>query len=272
MNQNPEQLARDKVDEQLLLSGWIIQNKKSINLHAGIGVAVREYLTDVGPADYVLFVDKKPVGLIEAKRKEEGVHLTVHEDQSKQYADSKLKYLHNDPLPFVYESTGEITHFTDYRDPKPRSRTVFTFHRPETFREWLKQEKTLRGRLHDLPALNTAGLRDCQVTAINNLERSFKAAKPKALIQMATGSGKTVDRNFQQWILKKNAKQHNQFFEEQMAWLKRIKEHIASSFHLEREDLEYTPFHINGCLGKMWQLFGERMAGIINELNEELAA
>lgn len=72
MNQNPEQLARDKIDEQLLASGWIIQNKNQINLNAGVGVAVREYQTDVGPADYILFADKKPVGVIEAKRKEEG--------------------------------------------------------------------------------------------------------------------------------------------------------------------------------------------------------
>lgn len=191
MNQNPEQLARDRIDRQLSACGWLIQDKKAINLHAGPGVAVREYQTDVGPADYVLFVDKKPVGILEAKRAEEGVHFTVHEDQAKDYADSKLKYLANDPLPFVYESTGEVTRFTDYRDPKPRSRNVFTFHRPETLREWLKENKTLRGRLHDLPNLNEAGLRDCQVTAINNLERSFKLAKPKALVQMATGSGKT---------------------------------------------------------------------------------
>ena len=72
MNQNPEQLARDRIDDQLTACGWIPQNKSSINLHAGIGVAVREYSTDVGSADYVLFVDKKPVGLIETKRKEEG--------------------------------------------------------------------------------------------------------------------------------------------------------------------------------------------------------
>lgn len=191
MNQNPEQLARDRIDNQLIACGWTIQNKSSINLHAAIGIAVREYQTDIGPADYALFVDKKPVGLIEAKRKEEGVHLTVHEEQSQAYAESKLKYLNNDPLPFVYESTGEVTRFTDYRDPKPRSRNLFTFHRPETFREWLKEEKTLRGRLHDLPQLTTTGLRHCQTTAITNLERSFKAARPKALIQMATGSGKT---------------------------------------------------------------------------------
>lgn len=191
MNQNPEQKARDRIDSQLIACGWIIQDKTKLNLSAGIGVAVREYQTDIGPADYVLFVNKQPVGIIEAKREEEAVRLTAHEDQSEGYATAKLKYLNNEKLPFVYESTGELTRFTDFRDPKPRSRPVFSFHRPETFAEWLAQEKSLRKRLLDIPGLPVSGLRDCQITAINNLEQSFKDARPKALIQMATGSGKT---------------------------------------------------------------------------------
>jgi len=190
-NQNPEQIARDNIDRQLNDCGWIIQNKKKINLTAGLGVAVTEYQTDIGPSDYVLFVAGKPIGVIEAKKEEEGVRLTVYEDQSKDYADSKLKYLNNAPLPFVYESTGDLTRFTDYRDPKPRSRPVFTFYRPETFQEWLKRGNSLRRRVLDLPALQTAGLRDCQIIAINKLEDSFRRNQPKALIQMATGSGKT---------------------------------------------------------------------------------
>ena len=192
INQNPEQIARDNIDKQLRLCGWIIQDKKKVNFSAGIGIAVREYQTDIGPADYVLFIDRKAVGIIEAKREEEGIHLiSIVEDQSVQYANAKLRLLNNDPLPFVYESTGEVTRFTDYRDPKPRSRNVFTFHRPETFSQWLKETKTLRGRLHAIPILPEDGLRDCQITAITNLEKSFKEQKPKALIQMATGSGKT---------------------------------------------------------------------------------
>jgi type I restriction enzyme, R subunit len=191
LNQNPEQVARDHIDKQLISCGWIIQDKKKTNLAAGLGIAIREYQTDIGPADYVLFVDKKAVGIIEAKREEEGIRLTSVEEQSSQYANAKLRLLNNAPLPFVYESTGEITRFTDYRDPKPRSRNVFTFHRPETFLQWSKEAKTLRARLHDIPELAVEGLRDCQVTAITNLEKSFKDQRPKALIQMATGSGKT---------------------------------------------------------------------------------
>jgi type I site-specific restriction endonuclease len=117
MNQTPEEIARDLIDSALQRSGWSVQKKDYINLAASVGVAVREYSTEVGPADFVLFVDKTPVGVIEAKRAEEGVRLTTVEDQSSEYATSKLKYLQNDPLPFVYESTGDVTRFTDYRDP-----------------------------------------------------------------------------------------------------------------------------------------------------------
>jgi len=191
LNQNPEQLARDMIDRQLIACGWVVQDKERIDLHAGVGVAVREYLTNSGPADYILFIHGKPAGVIEAKRKEEGVHLTSHEAQTEDYATSKLKYLSNDPLVFLYESTGEVTRFTNYLDPKPRSREVFHFHRPETFAAWLKSPKPLRAGLHDLPELQTYGLRECQVTALRNLEHSFKEYRPRALIQMATGSGKT---------------------------------------------------------------------------------
>ncbi|MFZ4464262.1 MAG: DEAD/DEAH box helicase family protein [Bacteroidales bacterium] len=190
-NQNPEQIARDNIDRQLTACGWIIQSVRKINLFAGIGVAVKEYITDVGPADYVLFVNGKPCGVIEAKREEEGHKLNVHEDQSLGYANAKLKHLNNQPLPFVYVSTGELTRFTDFTDPKPRAHELFTFHRPETLVEWLKKEHSLRGRFQDLPVLQKEGLRDCQVNAIEKLEISFKENRPRALIQMATGSGKT---------------------------------------------------------------------------------
>lgn len=190
-NQNPEQLARDRIDASLEEAGWIVQDKKAMNLNASQGVAVREYQTDTGPADYILFVDKKPVGVIEAKRPEEGANLTKVEDQTEEYATAKLKYLNNEKLSFAFESTGEITRFTDYRDPKPRSREVFSFHRPETINQWVDDKKSIRSRLLDLPALPEDGLRDCQITAINNLEGSFKTFRSKALIQMATGSGKT---------------------------------------------------------------------------------
>lgn len=191
-NQNPEQIARDNIDAQLKACGWVIQSKAQLNLSAGTGVAVREYSTEVGPADYVLFVNQKPVGVIEAKREEEGGKMSIHEAQLEEYAHAKLKYLQNEPLPFLYLSTGAITRFSDTRDPKPRYRDVFTFHRPETLAKWLRKPASIRKRmLTDFPELDPSGLRDCQIDAITNLETSFKSGKPKALVQMATGSGKT---------------------------------------------------------------------------------
>ncbi len=190
-NQNPEQKARDSIDKKLTDSGWKVLKKNEVDWNTSRGIAVKEYSTEVGPADYVLFVNKRPVGIIEAKKDEEGHHLTVVEEQAGEYATSKLKYLNNDPLPFIYESTGKLTRYTDQRDPKPRSRQVFSFHRPETFAPYLKKEMSLRERLLSLPELKTEGLRDCQIMAIENLERSFKDNRPKALVQMATGSGKT---------------------------------------------------------------------------------
>jgi len=190
-NQNPEQISRDEIDRKLKICGWQVQNLQQINLFAAPGVVVREYLTDVGPADYVLFIDGKPCGIIEAKREEEGHRINIHEEQGENYAKAQLKYLKNQPLPFVYISTGKINRFTNFNDPKPRAQEVFNFHRPETLQEWLKTGKSLRARLLDLPVLPIEKLRDCQISAINNLETSFKENRSKALIQMATGSGKT---------------------------------------------------------------------------------
>ena len=190
-NQYPEQIARDKIDELLRAAGWVIQNKDETDFSAGLGIAIREYQTDAGPADYVLFIDRKPVGIIEAKREDQGHRLTVAEEQSLGYATAKLKYLDNEPLPFVYESTGTLTRFTDFRDPKPRARTVFAFHKPETFKEWLRKGNSLRQRLNTFPALDETGLRPAQIIAIKNLEKSFADNRPRALIQMATGAGKT---------------------------------------------------------------------------------
>lgn len=190
-NRTPEQIAREKIDQSLNVAGWLVQDMKDINLGASLGVIVREYPTETGPADYILFVNRNPVGVIEAKK--EGTILTTVEEQSERYATSGLKWdIDQQKLPFVYESTGAITRFTDNRDPIPRSREVFQFHKPETLAELLKQESSLRYRLkHEIPELIPEGLRSCQIKAITKLEKSFSENKPRALVQMATGSGKT---------------------------------------------------------------------------------
>lgn len=192
MNKTPEQKARANIDWMLERAGWAVVDKNAINWGLGPGLAVREYQTDVGPADYVLFVDREPVGVIEAKKETEGHRLTIHETQAEYYAESKLKWFsENQPLPFVYESTGILTRYTDTRDPKPRARPIFSFHHPKTLKERIQRRATLRQRLQQLPSLPVEGLRDCQIRAITNLEKSFKENRPRALIQMATGSGKT---------------------------------------------------------------------------------
>jgi type I restriction enzyme R subunit len=188
----PEGNARQEIDKNLIKAGWTIQDKNQINLSAGLGVAVREYPTESGPADYILFINQKPVGVIEAKRPEEGLHLTSHEDQTAKYAESQLKWCVNkETLRFRYESTGIVTRFTDIKDKIHQSRPIFNFQQPDTLFEWLKQEDTLRNKLTRITPLDTRNLWDCQITAIKNLEKSFAENRPRALIQMATGSGKT---------------------------------------------------------------------------------
>jgi type I restriction enzyme, R subunit len=187
----PETKARQQIDHKLTLAGWQVQDFKQINLGASLGVAVREYPTDTGPADYVLFVNRQAVGVIEAKP--DATILTFVEGQTERYANSALKWrVDTTPLPFLFESTGLVTKFTDGRDPAPRSREIFHFFRPETLKEWNEQPTSLRRRLvEDIPALPTRNLRDCQINAVTGLEQSFALNKPRALIQMATGAGKT---------------------------------------------------------------------------------
>ncbi len=212
INQNPEQLARDNIDKLLRNAGWAIQSAKKINWNESLGIAIKEYQTDVGPADYVLFVDRKPVGIVEAKKEDVGQNLSTVEEQSSGYANAKLKYLNNDPLRFVYESTGALTRFTDLNDPKPRAREIFSFHTPKTLLSWSKQDKTLRERFFDIPELETDGFRPAQIKAIKNLESSFKQNKPRALIQMATGAGKTFTAASFIYRLLKFAKAHRILF------------------------------------------------------------
>ena len=188
----PEQKAREVIDKKLAQSGWVVQDRKQLNLLAGLGVAVREFPTSTGPVDYALFVEGIPVGIVEAKKDTAGENITVVEDQSSRYAHSTLKWVSVEyQIRFAYEATGKLTRFTDYNDIKYRSRTIFTFHQPQELQRLVKQPDTIRNRMKQFPDFDTTGFRKCQITAISNLEKSFAANKPKALIQMATGAGKT---------------------------------------------------------------------------------
>jgi type I restriction enzyme, R subunit len=193
--QSPEDVAREKIDKLLAECGWTIQNRSTINLSAARGVALREaLLKERDDVDYLLFVDGKAIGTVEAKP--EGFTLTGVEEQSGKYGKGLLDIYpkFREPLPFAYESTGVEKQFTNRLDPDPKSRNVFAFHRPETLLEWLEPEHQLNTRLASLPTsdqMPTANLWSAQIEAIRNLEKSLAANKRRALIQMATGSGKT---------------------------------------------------------------------------------
>ena len=164
---------------------------KGVDFMASRGVALREFPLKAGFADYMLFVDRQAVGIVEAKK--EGTTLGGVDTQSKKYLDGLPSHVQRigAPLPFAYESTGVETVFRDVRDPDYRSRRVFSFHRPGTLLGWAREPETLRARLKTMPPLVTAGLRECQIEAIEGLERSLSENRPRSLIQMATGSGKT---------------------------------------------------------------------------------
>ncbi|WP_020377912.1 DEAD/DEAH box helicase family protein [Candidatus Microthrix parvicella] len=198
----PENKARARIDEMLQRAGWVVQDYKSVNLYAGVGVAVRELVTNAGPADYVLFINRQAVGVIEAKK--QGTTLAGVEWQTVKYQSSipeELQtHLINGHLPFGYESTGDETWFTCRFDPEPTARRVFWFHRPESLDDMVENDRyhrhgSLRAGVHDIeplpPKEQTPWLRDAQHEAITNLETSLQNNRPRALIQMATGSGKT---------------------------------------------------------------------------------
>jgi type I restriction enzyme R subunit len=135
----PEVRARQTIDQLLTAAGWAVQDLKAADIHAARGVALREFALNEGYgfAGYLLYVDGKAAGVIEAKK--QGATLTGVEAQSGRYAQALPASLPawRRPLPFIYESTGLETHFTHGLDPEPRARHVFAFHRPETLAEWL---------------------------------------------------------------------------------------------------------------------------------------
>ena len=207
----PEDAARAEIDAALESAGWQVQDRREMNVDASRGVAVREFplRTGFGSADYMLYVDGSAVGVIEAKKA--GVTLTGVEVQAEKYSvglpDGVPALVR--PLPFLYQSTGVETFFTNRLDAEPRSRRVFHFHRPDALGVWAAAEPTwfpevggkpdprsllpagLRTRLQTLPSLEAGNLWPAQRRAVRNLEVSLRENRPRALIQMATGSGKT---------------------------------------------------------------------------------
>jgi type I restriction enzyme R subunit len=206
--QGDEREAREEIDRLLTAAGWSVFDADKANLSAARGVAIREFpLPGHGFADYLLYVGGKAAGVIEAKK--QGATLTGVETQSAKYNHGLPKELPawERPLPFAYESTGIETRFTNALDPRPRSRPVFAFHQPQTLADWVEVQpernladtegkyeipgRTFLARMQHMPELVEEGLWPPQITAIHNLEQSLRENRPRALIQMATGSGKT---------------------------------------------------------------------------------
>lgn len=188
----PEQKAREIIDRKLEEAGWIIQDVKQLNPTISLGVAVREFPTSTGSVDYALFIEGKPVGVVEAKKGEAGENITTVEMQSARYAHSTFKWVNYEyRIRFAYEATDELTRFTDYNDINYRSRNVFRFHQPQTLLKLLAASDTIRNHMKHMPPLDVKGFRKCQIAAIKKLDCSLAENRPKALVQMATGAGKT---------------------------------------------------------------------------------
>lgn len=229
----PEQEARIVIDEKLKMSGWQVQNVNQLNLLAGLGVAVREFPTSTGPVDYVLFINGEPVGVIEAKKSSAGENITVVEEQSSRYANSTFKWINRDySIRFAYEATDKLVKFTDYKDIKYRSRKVFSFHRPEYLESLLQTSDTIRNNMKHFPPLDPVGFRDCQINAINNMDVSFADNRPRALVQMATGAGKTFTAITEAYRLLKYGKMNRILF---------LVDTKSLGEQAEREFLAYTP-------------------------------
>ena len=229
----PEEKARLTIDEKLRQAGWVIQDMKRLDLAVSLGVAVREFPTSTGEVDYALFIDGQPAGVVEAKREEAGQSITDVEMQSGRYVRSIFKWVKEEyAIRFAYEATDKLIRFTDYKDIKYRSRTVFSFHRPETLQELLKQPDTIRNNMKHFPVLDETSFRKCQVNAIKNLDQSFADNKPKALVQMATGAGKTFTAITASYRLLKYGKINRILF---------LVDTRGLGEQAEREFLAYTP-------------------------------
>ena len=241
---SPEEKSRLAIDKKLVESGWAVQDLKALNLSVSLGVAVREFPTDTGPVDYALFVEGVPVGVIEAKKSDEGGNITTVEGQSSRYATSSFKWVKGEyRIRFAYEATDKLTRFTDYDDVKYRSRTVFSFHRPETLNALLKQPDTVRNNMKHFPVFDSTGFRKCQIVAIENLDKSFADNRPKALVQMATGAGKTFTAITAAYRLLKYGKMNRVLF---------LVDTKGLGEQAEREFLAYRPTDDNRSFSQIY--------------------
>ena len=145
VNQTPEELARDRIDNRLQAAGWQVQDKDALDFNAGLGIAVREFQTDVGPADYVLFADRQAVGVVEAKPDSLGsqAHHGRRTIGRLREGEGSNGSRTPNPCPFSMRAPGRLRGSRTGAILSPRSREVFSFHRPETLNAWTLAPRSL---------------------------------------------------------------------------------------------------------------------------------
>lgn len=185
----PEERARVKIDQMFEDAGWQVVDRDFYSPTI-TAAAIREGLLKGNhEADYFLFINGKAIGVLEAKRKEVDVSSSKVCEQTAMYVCGVPEYYQTwqRPLPFGYQSNGEETYFRDFRDKDGSLKLLNRIHTPKELTKMMGIEDPYAG----LPTLKKKGLRDCQFEAITELEKSFRAGQNKALMVLATGSGKT---------------------------------------------------------------------------------
>ena len=285
MPETPEEKAREKVDEMLHAAGWHVQDLQNVNIHVNQGVAVREFPLSSGHgfADYILYVDGKATGVIEAKKA--GTTLTGVEIQSDKYKhglpDSLPAWFR--PLPFCYQTTGVETRFTNGFDPDPRSTNLFFFHRPYKARLRADELQDLADAIHRPPHhLNQDKLWQAYAALEKDKVRGANAKRILtdlvALVRFALEQdnelvpfAERVNANFAAWLAQ-HANSGRRFSEDQEMWLQMIRDHIAGNHSIETADFELSPFVQSGGLGRFYEVFGDRYKEVLEELNNSLVA
>lgn len=184
----PEEKARKKIDMMLKKAGWSIVPRDQYS--PGVSaVAIEEGILKGNlEADYLLFLEGKAIGVLEAKK--ESVSLDdIVANQAENYTHKLLsmyQYWEN-PLPLIYLSNGKELLFKNAKIPESTYQKLDAMHTPKEMVKLAGINSFFAG----LPTLDPKGLRDCQYEAITNLEASFRNSQRKALIVLATGAGKT---------------------------------------------------------------------------------
>ncbi len=185
----PEQIAREKIDRMFAEAGWTVVDRDHYSPEIS-AVAVEEGLMKGNcEADYLLFINGKAVGILEAKRQEVDVTASIVAEQAESYARSVPDWCQawQNPLPLTYVSNGKDLFYRDLRNPNGYYEPLKKIHTPKEITRMLGITEFYAA----LPTLQKRGLRDCQYEAITELEKSFRSGQDRALMVLATGAGKT---------------------------------------------------------------------------------